>query len=112
MLAVLPHQQRILVPFEMKPRGRNAVRILHLGIDVYKIRIAPLGGRLDIKTDRSGIAALDLAFVIAAESFDLVKVPGKLRAAAIRVDGISANEFLLARIVEILPARHPGYGAG
>src|SRR5271155_662560 len=112
MLSVLPHQQSILVPFEMKPRGRNAVRVLHPRIDVDKIRIAPLGGRLDIKTDRSGIAALDLAFVIAAESFNLVKIPGKLGAAAVRVDGISANEFLLVRIVEILPARHPGYRAG
>src|SRR5450755_470721 len=61
MFAVLPHPERIVVPFKMEPRGGDAVNVLHLRIDIHIIRIASLGGRLNIKTDRGGIAPLDLA---------------------------------------------------
>src|ERR1700722_2801895 len=111
MLAVLPHEQRILVPFEVQSRGGDAVNVLHVRINIYIIRIASLGGRLNIETDRGGIAALDLALVVASETFYLIEVPRELPTASVRVNRVAAKEFFLARVVEVLPTRHPGYRA-
>src|SRR6185437_6073449 len=108
VLAVFPHEQRVRVPFEMKPRGRNAVYVLHLRIDIDEVFVAALCRGLYVKTDRRRIAALDFALVFTAESFDLIEVPRKLAAASIRVNRIASDELLLTRVVQILPAWHPG----
>src|SRR5580704_2306059 len=111
MLSVLPHQQRILVPFKVEPRGGDAVGVLHVRIDIHVIRVTSLGGSLNIKTDRGGIAALDLALVVMSETFYLIEIPGKLTTAAVGVNRVATNELLLARVVKVLPTRHPGHRA-
>ena len=60
-----------------------------------------------VPRDGCGIVAFDLALVMAAEAFTLPIVPGELAAAAAPINGISANEFLFATILQVLPARHP-----
>src|ERR1700685_1178536 len=96
----------------MNARSGDAINVLHFGIDIDIIRIAALRRRLDVEAHRSRIAALDLALELAAEALDVSVVIRKLAAAAVRIDGVAADEFLLARIVKVLPARHPGDGAG
>src|SRR6185369_17424748 len=54
-----------------------------------------------------GVVALDVALVLRAEAFDGVVVAGELAASAADVDGVAADELLLAWVLEILPARHP-----
>ena len=73
LFAVLPHQQRVLVPFKTDAGGRDAVHVLHHRVDVNVVRIAALRGRLNIEAHRSRIAALDLALELAAEAFESIR---------------------------------------
>src|SRR5271170_516077 len=78
------------------------------GIDVDKILVRPLRWRLRGEVDRCGITPLDFRFVTRAETFDVFGVRRKDVASTAGIKRIAANEFLLFRIVEILPSRQPG----
>jgi len=71
------------------------------------VRIRAQRWRMNTKADWSRISSLDFALERGTKTIDTGGVPGKFRAATIWIDGITANEFLLARVVEVLPARHP-----
>ena len=104
---MLQHLQHVVVPLEMQARDRNAVRVLHLGIEIEEIRRRRERRRLDREADRRRIAPLDLALVRRAEPFEVHGVPRVLLASAPGIDRVAVREFLLMRILEVLPARHP-----
>ena len=104
---VLPHQQLVRSPLEVDAHGGDAVDVLHLGIDVDEIRGARQRRDLAVERYRRRVVALDVALPVAAEALELAVVPGELAAAARRVDRVAADELLLVRALQVLPARHP-----
>src|SRR5207249_10401101 len=103
-----PHQKLIRSPLIVESKLRNSKYVLLFEVYVHIVRGTGKGGGLDESTYRSGIVTLDFAFVFGAEAFDLPIVPWKLSATTPHVNRITANELLLARILQVLPARHPG----
>jgi hypothetical protein len=61
MLAVLPHELRILIPFEMQANCGNAKDIFPRWIGAYVVLVTSLGRSLDVKADRRRITPLDFA---------------------------------------------------
>src|SRR5262249_43220407 len=102
--------QDIFVPLEMNPRYGDSVGVFNLGINVNVVGVAAQGRRLDGEADGRRIAPFYFALVRGSETFGLGCIPGIFGAAAARVDGVSANEFFLARVLEVLPSRHPDDG--
>ena len=94
----------------MDARHGNAVRVLHFRVDIDVVRVAAQTRGLHREAHRRRIAALDLALEIGSEAFDAVEIPRKLAAPAAGIHGVAPNEFLLVRVGQILPARHPGDG--
>src|SRR5262249_58667524 len=50
------------------------------------------------------------ALELRTETLELLKMSREGAAAAVRVDGVPANELLLEWAFQVLPARHPDYG--
>src|SRR5271165_2181983 len=92
----------------MHASHRDSVWIFHLRIEVHKVRIRAQRRSLNPEADGRRIPPLDLALERRSETVEVRSKSGKFLASTIGIDGISANEFLLVRIFQILPARHPG----
>src|SRR5262249_6472205 len=91
----------------MNSHNRNAVGVLYLRVELHVVRGARQGGGLHRKAHRRGIAPFNFTFECPAKSLDARVVPGKFRTPAAGIDRISADKFLLPRVLQILPARHP-----
>src|SRR5215470_13626352 len=96
------------MPLEMKAQLRYPEDIFFVGIKVHVIFGMRERRGLNVGADGSGIVALDLALELRAEAFDAAVVTRKFAAASADVERVAAEEFLFARIFQILPARHPG----
>src|SRR5207249_8210589 len=46
---------------------------------------------------------------LAPKTLKLFVVPGKAATPSIRINRVPTNKLFLARILKVLPARHPGY---
>src|SRR5215469_5438920 len=94
----------------MKAELRNSENIYLLGINIHVVGWTGKRRRLNKSANRSGIVSFDLPFVGRSEAFDVIVVPRKLPASASHINRVASNEFFFARILQVLPARHPGHG--
>src|SRR2546423_1983669 len=92
----------------MKPKLRDTENVFLLWINVDIVGRAGKSRRLDEGPERSRVVALDIALESRAKAFDLSEISGELSTTAADVDRVTSNEFLLSRIFQVLPARHPG----
>ena len=91
----------------MKSQLGNPEYVFLFWIDINVVGWAGKRRRLDQGANCSRIVTLDLALVFRTKAFELAVVSGELATAAADVQGVAADEFLLARILQVLPARHP-----
>ena len=66
--------------------------------------------RLNERADGGGVVALDIALELRAKALNATIVARELATTAARVHGVTPDKLLLARILQILPPRHPGDG--
>ena len=99
VLGVLPHQKGVAVPGKVKAGGGDAVDVFDGGVDIDKVIVTALGRSLDVEAYGGWIAAFNFTLEIAAEAGDGIVLAGESGAAAVRVNGIAANEVFFARIV-------------
>src|SRR5579884_2968016 len=92
----------------MNADRRPSVSVLDLRIDVHVVCVRTQRRRLDRETDRRRVITLDVAFEFSADAFKPAKVPWELRAASARVNRIAADKAFLMRVLQVLPAWHPG----
>src|SRR5256885_2209686 len=91
----------------MKSELGNSENVFLLGVDVHKVRRTWQRRSLNQGAHRRRVVALDRAFVFGSEAFNLIVVAWKFSASAAHIYRITASEFFLVRIFQVLPSRHP-----
>src|SRR5215475_342749 len=110
LLRVLPHHQFVRPPVEVESRHGDPEDVFHFGVDVEIVARRWQRRRLYLKADRRRVIAANVALELRTEALELLKMPREGAAAAVRVNGVTANELLLEWAFQVLPAGHPDDG--